>query len=414
MLSESDILAFYVRRAQTTPPTKGPMDDPVRFSKFLKTLPIYQQKFDSFFKEGYLREKVFDELWSCKDSNKSPGAPLYFDHTTNSALEPMKSEIYNAVTDRLNRLIVLGEHLYDNNIIGRPATNAERIQVVECGLADIMAVGLKSEGRKNGKPPRLISLASVVDNMVTRVGYHNLFIDMMNSEEKYMAARLDLITPTKTFERYDRLKAQGKLSTNDTRGWEYSFTEQDHWACMWADAYMLGLVDENRNLRKGASKSHFFFLVATTFVLVNRVMILPDGKLVLLPAGGMPSGAYITYVRNSIGRALLSYNVSWDAFGVPVGFCMTAGDDCKEASHDAHLPYGKFITDMETSEDVYEFCSTNFNDTGSYQLNIEKSAYNLLIEGRFGEEDLAAFELTYKNHPEYEVVLAQLKQQAGF
>lgn len=422
MASISDILAHYVLRAKECIPTKGAADNPQSFLKWIRTLPVKQQKFDSFFgADGRLRTDLFDQLWSCKDDGKSPGAPLYFEASNNAALEPYKAEIYEVVDQRIAKLVALGQLLHSEGLIGVSATPEQRVDIVRLGLADVMAVGLKSEARKNGKTPRLISLASLCDNLVTRVGYHNFLIDLMDSPEKYMCARLDVTTQSKTAERYAVFKKRGEQTGNDVRGWEYSMNESDQWACMWADAYSMGLVDRDLNMVKKASSAHFYLLVGLTYTIINRVSILPDGDLVLLPPGNMPSGILITYQRNSYARALLSNNVSVDCFNKPVEHCSTAGDDCLdtnnfktiEESKAAHAVYGKVITDVETVSDNFEFCSTKFTANGSYQLNIEKTAYNLLCEGRVDDEGLESFRQAYALHPDYETVLEELLKQAG-
>lgn len=417
-----DILSHYVRRAAKNKATKGAMDNLPRFSKFLKTLPVKQERFASFFnEENNLRLDLFDQLWSCKDDTKSPGAPLYFVAPTNKSLESQKAEIYDVVNDRVAKIIALGKHLHETKMIGVPATEEERSLLITNGIMDVMAVGLKNEARPLGKMPRLITLTSVVDNLVTRIGYHNLLQEINNSPEKYMVASLDIVTQAKTKERFDVLKSRGKQTGNDVQGWEYSMNETDQWAAMYADAYMLGLIDSKLNVLPRASPTYFHFLVGYTYTLINRSTLLDNGQIVLLPAGIMPSGVLITFERNSISRANLSDNVSTDNFQKPVEHCMTAGDDCVdsnnfttvEESKAAHLPYGKVVTDVENYEDeFFEFCSTRFTANGSYQLNIEKTAYNLLIEKRVGEAELEQFRLAYYLHPDYSRVLAELLLQA--
>lgn len=421
MKSIADIYEHYLKRAKMTVPTKNAISDPARFKAFLKTLPTKQEKFESFIgPDGRLREELFDQLWSCKDDKKSPGAPLYFKTPLNSGLEAYKAEIYEVVDERMAKLIALGKHLHDEDLIGVAATPEERVQLIQLGLADVMAVDLKSEARPIGKMPRLITLASVVDNLVSRLGYHNHLISRMDGPEVYMCNRLDVTSQESTRERYNLLKSWGTITGNDVQGWEYSVNSSDQYAAMWAEAYSMGLVDADLELREKGSPAHFYLLVGLTYALVNRVGMLPDGQLVLAPPGHMPSGVLITYYRNSLIRALLSFNVSMDVFNVPVAHCMTAGDDCQDtnnfetvqASAQAHACYGKKITDVETKSDNFEFCSTVFTSNGSYQLNIGKTAYNLLCEKRVGPEELEAFRVAYENHPLYEAFLSDLLAQA--
>lgn len=417
----SDVLAHYVNRARQCVAVKGAMDNLEAFKNWITTMPVKQQAFDSFWdKDGKLSSRVFDQLWSCKDDAKSPGAPLYFKISNNKGLEPMKSEIYDEVDKRAAKMVALGNFIYENDMIGKPISDEMRVELVKSGVCDVMAVGLKSEARKNGKMPRLITLASLVDNLIMRLGYQNHLVDEMSDKETYMCARLDVTTQEKTAERYKVFRQRGKNGVSDIQGFEYSTREDDQWAIFWRDAHAMGLVDKELKRIPAASHSHFCLLVAITFVIINRVTLTPEGELCLLPAGMMPSGVLLTYHRNSMIRANLSNNVSIDCFGKPVDFCMTAGDDCSDSnifateaeSIQAHAKYGKKVTDVVTYEDDFEFCSTKFTSKGSYQLNIGKTAYNLLCERRLDSEALAAFRLAYFNHPDYMTILDQLKDQA--
>lgn len=417
MTTISDVLTYYVRRAISNLPDRPvypSYDDPRRFKSFVSRLPVLKQEGEYSFplcfdEHGDLRTTVFDRFWSCKDDTKNPGAPLNFCHVTNSDCEPRKAEIYEEVNFRIKSLIRLGKNVWDDKLFERELSVSERTSLVfDWNLCDPIAVNIKAEPRKIGKMPRLISMASLTDNLTTRVAYHNLLVDTQDSPEVFMATRLDITTQEQTHERWLELKKRGMQTQNDVQGWEYSMNASDHWACTFVDAYMLGLMDDSFNLT-GYTVDHFYLLMGLSFTLINRMTLLPEGKLILLPPGQMPSGILITYHRNSFCRALLADNVSWDNFGKPVESAMTAGDDCVdtnnfpsvEESYQAHLKYGKVVTDVYTNDEIFEFCSTVFMKEKSYQTNIAKSAYAILIDKRGDSEALAQFDANYSNHPEF-------------
>lgn len=414
ILNTEDILSHLVRRSQRTQPTLPAFEiGSDRFSTYLKTLPRKDERFASFFNSaGDITMPVFDQLWSCLKETHSPGAPLNYLYAQNLQANPARAEIYEVVNSRVKKLIELGKQLYHEP--SYVATQEQRMLIVSDNFADPMLCDIKKEPRPNGKLPRLVTQASIVDQMVHRIFMHELLYTLQDSEETDMAVGLDIITQEKTKERYDVFKAHAPLTQNDVQGWEYSVNETDHYAACYADAYQMNLVDDRCEICvTGRRADHFYGLLGMTFTIVNRVTLTKAGKLLLLPPGQMPSGILVTFQRNSRIRALLSFNVSMDCFGKPVEFVRTAGDDCVDSNNfktvedslAAHAKYGKVVTDVATGSDQFTFCSTVFTSSFSYQENIEKSAYKLIADQTYDAENVSQFVACYRFHPRFVEVM---------
>lgn len=356
---------------------------------------------------GDLKTNVFDAFWSCKDNTKTPGSPLVFGFPTNAATQAVKAEIYDNVNFRVKQLIKLGKLLWSDKSFETPISPKMRMEMVERGLMDPVLVGLKSEPRKNGKVPRLVSLVSLVDNLVTRIAYQNHLVQEQMSPEVSCAVRLDLTTQSVMRRRHALFASHAPLAGNDCQGWEYSLNASDQFAGCFVKCYQMGLISSDGNVIGDAN--HFYLILALTYTIVNKINQLPEGLLVAGPPGTMPSGSLITYSMNSAIRANLSDNVSWDTTGKNVEYVVTAGDDCLdknvfstvEESERAHLPYGKVITDSEVACETFDFCSTRFGDPYSYGLNIDKSVYAMVCNDRMAEEDFVQFSSLYAHHPDY-------------
>lgn len=419
VITVEDVLHHNVTRASKTVAVKPAfVAGDIRFRDYLKTLPVRREKFDSFFKDGRLRVDVFEEVWSCLKPTHSPGAPLNYLFTENDQATVIKADIYNVVDFRMTKLIELGEQIVRDGI--RPVSLEERISIVSQNYADPMMVDVKKEPRLKGKMPRLVTQGSIVDQLVHRLVYHEFLITLQESKEHDMAVRLDLITQDVTQARFREFQSHAPLTQNDVQGWEYSMNQSDHWAAAYCDAYQMGLIDADLVPRNDALR-HYYAIMAITYTIINRVTLTKQGNLLLLPDGIMPSGILPTFQRNSRVRALLSYNVAMDVKGEPPRYVLTAGDDCADSNNfedqeqgkKAHAVYGKVVTDISTSTETFTFCSTIFTEQGSYQENIEKSAYKIVADGSYDIENITQFVACYKLHPDFPQVLATVINYAG-
>lgn len=382
----------------------------------IKNYFVKDEHYDKFFKtDRKIRDEVFEAAFNKVDSKKSPGSPLVFQHATNATLPNIYGEMKGVLEARMLKLEELGKNIFENKIYEDKNHIIDSAYLVHHGFTDPVLVGIKGEPReiKNGekKNPRLICQVSVNMNLVARLVLGNHLIEEQTHQSIPTATQFDIITPeiTEKF-RLNVEKLGGAVSSNDVQGWEYSMTESDRWAACFKEAICMNLIDENMKIVEGKHR-HLYALLGYHYCMIHRVVHLPEGELLVTRPGEMSSGELSTYSNNSFIRAYLSECVSIQQTGKSVRFVTTAGDDCldtNERNDELYLKYGKVITDFVTSTGTYDFCSTTFSPRGSYQNNIEKSFYSVLINDKFDLDVERNFISAFKLHPRFEELYGYL------
>lgn len=362
------------------------------------------EEFGFFNDKGDLGLDVFQHVWNKMDPSKSPGSPLTFVATTNAGLDIIRWQIYDTVNDRLKALIELGKIVWDSKHF--KSSNEEHSLIATSllakGITDPVLLGPKGEARAVGKHARLVCQVSSAWTLMSRVIIGNSLLQEQEMTGIATATQLDLTTPARTERFRQILSEQGKLHTSDVEGWEYSFNESDTWVSCFGRLYENGLLNDDWTI---VECDHSYAIIALYYCDIHRVVETPEGSLLITRPGQMSSGRLGTFSDNSIARSWLSEKISLMETGKPVKFVISAGDDNldsnKEKYDKQYLWFGKKITDFHENEEIYNFCSTTFTSTGSYQDNIEKSAYSVIVRRIFDPETLSQFDASFLNHPDY-------------
>lgn len=371
--------------------------------------PSFPEEFETFFdssESAILKPSAFNQAFEQVDLTKTPGSPLVFVFPTNQKLPEIFGELKLEVERRLVLHNALGREVWKRKSF--TSTLESNVQIaaalVARGITDPVLVGFKGEPRKKGKVPRLVSQVSVVVNLEARLIHGNHLRQEQTYDDIPTVTRLDLTTPSETAAMHHRLSSHGALSTSDVQGWEYSVNEDDRWAAWTKEAVGMQLMTPEWTIVPGKER-HFFTLLGFHYCLIHRVVQLPEGDLLVPPAGQMSSGELGTFSENSFMRANISNLVSLATNGQPVRYVLTGGDDCLDTNADAsddYLSFGKVITDYAVSDSVYNFCSTQFHGSHAFQENIEKSSYAACVRKTFNAEDELSYDTCFKYHPRYE------------
>jgi len=388
---------------------------------------VQTEEYSSFFDaEDNLKMSVFEDALAKVDPKKSPGSPMVYLCPNNAALQKHLFEIFALTDKRLKAMEEIGSQVWEKSLYTDTVEHAHVAKyLVECGATDPVLLGIKGEPRavNNGvkKQPRLISQVSVLTNIVARIIHGNHLLEEQTHTNLPTATALDLTTPARTDEIFQEFKENSRkkpLMTNDVQGYEYSVTEDDRWNTCFKEAMCMGLMDFNWNVVPGKER-HLYALIGYYFCLIHKVVQLQTGELYVVKPGQMSSGELGTYSGNSFARAFTADLVSRKITQLPVEYIKTGGDDSVESQDgscqqyvDAYLLYGKVITEAELHRDEFTFCSTRFRAEGSYQENIRKSVYAILLRKCFDEQARLAFEMCFRNHPEYEKYLAVVSRWA--
>jgi len=329
-------------------------------------------------------------------------------------------EFQTHLRERLNNLETLGESLYDvflndpsrfEEVLGYNMSveeaSATAAYLVENNFDDPVLLKVKGEARPIGKRPRLVCMVSSLQTAVWRLVLYNAMQREQNETDGNIAVRLDIITESETEKLFLRfLEAaikHGFLSTSDIQGYEYSNNIDTHYAPLLKWAYYMKLTDLDFKILPGASRKHLYILLALYYAANFRVLQTEDGELFTCPPGKISSGALTTFTDNSLKRNLLSNEVSYCAFGKPVEFTFSAGDDNLDSNPDlseVYRKYGYVITDYDRQTNEFSFCSTNLTANGCWQDGLEKFVANLLFTGNDFDVQAASLPV-YIKHPDY-------------
>lgn len=388
---------------------------------------VCEEKFEEFFVNGSVNEEirmdVFRQLYARVDPKKSPGSPMVFMTSTNEGLDDHLAEIKEVVEYRIARMREIGKNVWESRCFS--STEEEHVvnavSLLRAGIKDPVLIGFKGEPRKVGKMPRLVGQVSVIDNLTERFLYGDHLVEEQTHTNIPTATQLDIVTPERTEERRRKYAAKGKLASSDIQHWEYSNTENDAWVACYKGLICMNLIGRNPDgtwYIKEGKHEQVYAQVGFHFTVIHRVVQTPNGKLLVVRAGQMSSGRLKTFSDNSIVRAFLSENVSFDLTGHSIDFVETGGDDCldsnlfEDAAHAwaVYIRYGKKVTDYQEEDGIYHFCSTEFNPDGSFQENIDKSVYAILSRRQFNPEDQMAFSMCFKHHSAYQEKLSLIAE----
>lgn len=367
-----------------------------------------------------LYDLVFEQLFATFDKTKNPGSPINFRAQNNGGITLFLDEFKTHLRERLCNLDALGESLYDvflndpsrfEEVLGYGMSSLEAASVgtyiIENNFDDPVLLKVKGEARLLGKKPRLVCMVSSLQTAVWRLVLFNAMQREQDEPDGNIAVRLDIITVEETDKLYfkflEAAQKHGFLSSSDVQGWEYANDINTHYAPLLKWAYYMKLTDLDFNILPGASRKHLNTLIALYYTSCFRVLQTEDGELLTAPLGMISSGALTTFTDNSLKRNLLSNQVSYFAFGRPVDFTFSAGDDNLDSNPDlseVYLKYGIVITDYDQQVDSFSFCSTNLLAGSTYQDGLEKFVANLLFTG--SDFDIQAASLpVYIHHPDY-------------
>lgn len=402
------------------------------------------------------RTKVYDHVLEAIlqqfDENKCPGSPLCFQFPTNAGLKGIKNELFDDVELRLNHLETLGALLlkfeerdpdlvkvlwsmHDTDWSGRMS-----VALVEAGLCDPVLLKKKGEGREIGKDPRLVCMVSARDTFCARVVIGNALKEEQNQSTPTCVG-LDLTTPERTLGLHSEFLKSAPLKSTDVSGFEYACTTFYQYCDLKRWRYVLDLKEWNSDdLRTNR------ILTALVFCECYRVLQTEDGELLVGKPGEQSSGKLKTFSSNSFIRGFVGYEAyainhyvealhgplrgetpfppdltfdQWqeiqyattfrglygsDERGRPRSF--NAGDDNLDSyiftRREVYLALGFNVTDVLVQEDVFNFCSTIFTDKGSYQENIRKFVFHMLVaEKDHWDDRMRSFHSCFLNHPEY-------------
>ena len=386
-----------------------------------------EEMYNFFSKRYFVREEGYEDIFenSCcsvgpdmfvtvlsyVDKSKTPGSPLCFLTPTNHGLFEMQEELREEVNYKLEGYEKIGRRAWELKMFNTSHEEHVHIsmELLRKGYIDPTLIGPKGEGRKIGKKPRLICQKSVVENLAARVVIQDHLIEEQSRDELPTATSLDLTTQEETERRrlyISRSCEDGYASTSDVEGWEYSMNENDRWVVCFKELICMNLVkwkDGDFEIRY-ENRRHAYAVIGYHFCMIHRVVQLPSGLLVVTPAGQMSSGELGTFSENSSARAWLCELVSKDNTGDSCKFIMCGGDDAIDSNPDLrqyYLNYGKVITDYAVTKDSYNFCSTTFSPEGSYQDNIAKSTFSVIVKGFFDPESRCSYDLNFRLHPRY-------------
>lgn len=391
--------------------------------QLLTGLSPRQEEFERFFYDveaSELYDEVFEQLFATFDKTKNPGSPINFRAQNNGGINMFLDEFKTHLRERLHNLESLGDSLYDiflhdpsrfEEVLGYGMSIEEAsttaAYLVENNFDDPVLLKVKGEARPVGKRPRLVCMVSSLQTAVWRLVLFNAMQREQDETDGNIAVRLDIITESETrklFEKFFEAADEfGFLSSSDVQGWEYANNVDTHYAPLLKWAYYMGLTDLDFKLLPGASRRHLNTLLALYYTSCFRVLQTEDGELLTCPLGKISSGALTTFTDNSLKRNLLSNEVSYRAFGKPVAFTFSAGDDNLDSNPDlssVYREYGFVITDYEQQTKTFSFCSTNLTPTGCWQDGLEKFVANLLFTGT--DFDIQAASLpVYVHHPDF-------------
>jgi len=417
------LINFYVKRS---------IEPQIEFSSFLvdNNLKDYcqtyvfrqEQPFDLFFnRNGDLNFDFYKIFRGMAHPSKSPGSPLCYVATNNDATDTHDSVIYTSVLSRLSNWKRLGSDVH--NLITGAASDEEVKAILgyDCepnphltqsllanNYSDPVLLKVKGEPRVKGKKPRLVNMVSLMETTAVRVLAHNFLVtEQKQDKETYQTAvSLDITTPCETAKMFNRFSENSPLASSDVRGWEYANRSRHHWCDFMRLAYSMMLIEftaEGYSINYG-KENHFFTLLGYYFSSLFRATQSSDGKLFVFRLGTVVSGKLLTFSSNSFVRSFTSYEVSLIT-NQPFRFCLSAGDDNLDSntkdSTDVYAQLGFEITDFALQTEQFNFCSTVFTSSGSYQENIEKFLANCLYSQDFWLERMTSFGICFGNHPQY-------------
>jgi hypothetical protein len=383
----------------------------------LNKYPVKEQYFKEYFEGNKLKPAAFDALLNKLDSTKSPGSPLVYTCSSNKQLLDIKSVLYNVINERLLMRKKFIDAVVDKKngkltkdfwfkyfFLEKKSAVAFAMSLVKNGCADPVLVTFKGEPRKVGKLPRLISQVSALDNILQRLVIGDYLLEEQCYSTSPTATALDITTQTVTKNMWHDWKSLNMpLYSSDVQGWEYSVTPDLYFRNFVRQCHVMCLVDNNFDVIP-EKLDHFKQLLMMNLCIVYRVNQTNEGELVVPPYGQMISGALDTFSSNSAMRADLANQISFDVTGLNCAYIKTAGDDCLDSNPDFTANYklrGFVVTDVTIQHDVFNFCSTTFTEDFSYQDNIQKFIYNLLLkECKLSGEYLVAFNAAFYYHPE--------------
>ena len=279
------------------------------------------------------------------------------------------------------------------------------------GLIDVIKVFVKNEPHKQSKlvdgRHRLIFSVSLIDNVISR-----LLSEEQNKAEKVLwetipcKGGMGLDDPGLV--KINRSVLEGAvraiLAEADVSGWDFSFQEDDFNQDLERRLY---LNKGHNTVWHKIAQNHWYCMSLKVFVLSDGTMYMQ------LQRGIMPSGWYNTTTTNTASRAMNAYTVAIRAGEIPWGIFM--GDDGVEThvpdAPEEYLKLGKTVKMYKrVSHKDFEFCSTKFDGTLGYPVNVDKILVNMFVNLPQTYEDAVTryfqFVFQFRNHPDKENIIA--------
>lgn len=197
----------------------------------------------------------------------------------------------------------------------------------------------------------------------------------------------------------------GLLAEADIKGWDWCFQEYNF------------LEDLKRRTTLNSGYGTVWEKIARSHYhcMARKVMVLSNGEMFMqVKPGIMPSGWYNTSSTNSSARVMDAYTVHMMA-GFQPKFCIANGDDTSESyvqeAKEHYLRLGKVVGLYGFSSFYdFEFCSTKFDGTLGYPVNVDKQLVNFFLNLPERNEDFISrfsqFKYEMRNHPQLDELIS--------
>lgn len=263
----------------------------------------------------------------------------------------------------------------------------DRIQTLLAGgkVSDPIKLFIKQEPHKREKllegRLRLISAVSVIDTMVDRMLFQDIFDQVVSTPLRTPVAIG--WTPLGTGTSFLRAHFNGETFDTDKKHWDWTFP----WWLL-AECYTI-LVDrpDFPQWKKKIAYQRFYMLYR------YAVFSFPDGSVVAQKGDGIQkSGCYLTLLLNSLGQWFL-HALAEEHLNVKVPM-VTFGDDVTQASTDRNHDFVKFyqqlgfVVKSSVNKDI-EFCGFHLFSKSRF-LPAYKSKHIFMLRHLTTDNEIAA------------------------
>lgn len=278
--------------------------------------------------------------------------------------------------------------------------------------ADPIKLFIKQEPHKIEKLEegrlRLISAVSVIDTMIDRMLFQDLFEQIIRFPLKTPIAIG--WSPLGSGAAFLKSHFPGKTFDTDKRHWDWTFP----WWLL-ADCYQILVPEEWPSWRKTLAYRRFYMLYR------YAVFSFPDGSLVSQKGDGIQkSGCYLTLLLNSLGQWLLHEHAQL-SLGVEVEHA-SFGDDVTQRSTKYDVEFLEFYRSLgfevkPTWSDDIEFCGfhifTNCRFLPSYKDKHVFMLRHLTMDPQIAAQTLQSYQYLYWFDKEFLALIRSIAVSRG-